>query len=98
MNICSSVDISITQNFIVVKRKMRWEGKLLFTVIRNVGATVGRPVILRRKITSPQVIKRCFPMGNPEIVNNFRRTGNARPYNGVGIYSRKQQFITPTSA
>ena len=66
--------------------------KFLITIICNVGATIGRPVILRRKITSPQVIKRCFPPRNPEIANNLRRMGNARPYNGVGFYSRKLQF------
>ena len=64
----------------------------MFTVIRNVGVTIGRPVILRRKITSPQVIKRCFPLGNPEIANNFRRTGNARPYNGVGFIRLNNKF------
>ena len=71
---------------------------MLFTVIRNVGATIGRTVILRRKTQKPQVIKPCFPLGNPEIANNLRLTGNVRPYNGVVIYSRKQQFTFPTAS
>ena len=50
-----------------------------------VGATIGRPPILQRKIGSPQGYTLLFPFGKSGNCSNFRRTSNARPYRNAAI-------------